>query len=638
MKKHTLSRMIIVAGMVLACGTMAMAADETITWTGAGDGFIGSGNNFTPDLGNNTVAQRHHFVIDNSTINITRLSDNNTWLDDGTTVDPTDPAVGSGKWGGKSMELSGTGYISNQAFSKNGLWNVKTFRIGEVGVGFLNQSGGTLDLSPGNGDQTQLFNSQGELRIGGFNKNDVDWNGIGTYTMTGGLLTNHGPFGSPADATGWVRLGESGTGTLSIGGTATVDLIEVSTEGVVNPSLAAITLGANVVDTGTNNALLEIIGTGATVNIDTLAMMGGFTNTIKFGLDGGAVSPINVAGGIADADGVGVYIAAGGWIEITGYEDLASGAVIDLIDTTNGFFGAETLSLGAASADHFLLGLDGTGKILQATAVSSPDYTSVTWDNNDVDGTAAGDLQWETGTNWDPEGTPSALSLCTIDNGDVVDLSGTGELAYGIELGATIATTLNVTGDLTVSTAVNVALGSTLTVDGTLTAQTATVAGTLAGSGTINVEPVEIEATGTVAPGGDGIGDLTIGEGELVIDTGATYNAGVSLGDGNLVEIAADRITLASAASAIHLGGTLAPQGVGRTSADFFSAGTTLKVVDNSAGGSITGTFTATPAAADDATSHIGQGAFLRDVNPTATGVDLDLFVALGGDADGDGK
>ena len=94
-----------------------------------------------------------------------------------------------------------------------------------------------------------------------------------------------------------------------------------------------------------------------------------------------------------------------------------------------------------------------------------PELATLTWDNNG----GAGDLQWETASNWDPEGEPDALSLCTIDNGDTVDLTQAGELAYGIELGASAAgTTLNVTGDLTVSNALNVHANGTLSATGTL--------------------------------------------------------------------------------------------------------------------------------------------------------------------------
>ncbi|NQU23933.1 MAG: hypothetical protein HQ567_21835, partial [Candidatus Nealsonbacteria bacterium] len=86
---------------------------------------------------------------------------------------------------------------------------------------------------------------------------------------------------------------------------------------------------------------------------------------------------------------------------------------------------------------------------------------------------------------------------------------------------------------------------------------------------------------------------------------------------------------------------------------EWFSPGTTLTVVDNSTDqGSVTGVpgetgveFAAVePAPAADETGHIGQGGFLRDVTYVRSGgaitrsVDLELFVALGGDSDGDGK
>jgi hypothetical protein len=114
-------------------------------------------------------------------------------------------------------------------------------------------------------------------------------------------------------------------------------------------------------------------------------------------------------------------------------------------------------------------------------------FNAITWNGNDG-------LDWETPTNWDPEGEPDAMSLCTIDNGDVVDLSEAGELAHGIELGETQATTLNVSGELTVAHAVNVHANGSLDVAGGLTATSLESAGTL-----------------TVQEGAAvGVGDLTI--------------------------------------------------------------------------------------------------------------------------------
>ncbi|NQU21727.1 MAG: hypothetical protein HQ567_10620, partial [Candidatus Nealsonbacteria bacterium] len=154
---------------------------------------------------------------------------------------------------------------------------------------------------------------------------------------------------------------------------------------------------------------------------------------------------------------------------------------------------------------------------------------------------------------------------------------------------------------------------------------------------------------------GDGVAAaVTIGEnGEVAFGPNATYNVEVSLGDGSA--IAADKI-IVSGSGGIYLDGTLAPRVAGRSDNSFFSD-EPVTIVDNSARGTLEGVAGDTLyefAAVDPAlpgpgepAPHLGQGAFLRGVNyvklnpefPTITeSVDLDLFIALGGDADGDGK
>ncbi|NQU25793.1 MAG: hypothetical protein HQ567_31275, partial [Candidatus Nealsonbacteria bacterium] len=153
----------------------------------------------------------------------------------------------------------------------------------------------------------------------------------------------------------------------------------------------------------------------------------------------------------------------------------------------------------------------------------------------------------------------------------------------------------------------------------------------------------EMEARGTLD-----VGTLTIGDGELVLGSGATYNAEVNLSNGPALE--ADKIVVSELGS-IHIDGTLAPKGVGRTDASFYSADT-LTIIDKHKDGIFTGfpgptgvEFAAVdPEPGTTASSHIGQGAFLRDVHyerlfvTVTTAVELDVFVALGGDSDGDGK
>ncbi|NQU25290.1 MAG: PEP-CTERM sorting domain-containing protein, partial [Candidatus Nealsonbacteria bacterium] len=274
--------------------------------------------------------------------------------------------------------------------------------------------------------------------------------------------------------------------------------------------------------------------------------------------------------------------------------------------------------------------------------------TGMTWDGGEFDWA---DAKWNSGH------TPVAGADMLINadtNDSVVTVVANFISAGSVTVGANNTATLIIadTKTLEVTGAVTVGASAMLTVDGTLTAGTATVAGTLAGSGTINADPIDV--TGTVAPGGDGIGTLTVGSGELGLDSAAAFNAQVSLA---VVEpgqqIAADRIEV-SAGGVLMLGGTLAVSGLGdRASADNWTAAGATVVVKELLGdigqggeGGEGHAFTAvTPEPNPAAPPHLGQGAFLRGVNyvkpnpddapDVISSVEIDLFVALGGDADG---
>jgi hypothetical protein len=63
---------------------------------------------------------------------------------------------------------------------------------------------------------------------------------------------------------------------------------------------------------------------------------------------------------------------------------------------------------------------------------------------------------------------------------------------------------------------IDVGAAATLTVDGTLIVDTVVVDGTLSGSGTISTSD-SIVINGILSPGGDGIGTLTFGSGEMAL-------------------------------------------------------------------------------------------------------------------------
>ncbi len=94
-----------------------------------------------------------------------------------------------------------------------------------------------------------------------------------------------------------------------------------------------------------------------------------------------------------------------------------------------------------------------------------------------------------------------------------------------------------------------------------------------------------------------------------------------------------DRVHLSETGS-MQLGGTLAVVGIDRSNANW-TAEVSRRIIDGAVTGAGFDAVTAEPGTT--ITSHIGQGVFLREVTTTAGGVDLELFIALGGDTNGDG-
>ncbi|NQU24322.1 MAG: hypothetical protein HQ567_23820, partial [Candidatus Nealsonbacteria bacterium] len=303
-------------------------------------------------------------------------------------------------------------------------------------------------------------------------------------------------------------------------------------------------------------------------------------------------------------------------------------------------------------------------KTYNATAITAvATGTTFTW--------GGGSGNWSS-LNWDDDGgelvLPAANAEMIIDaaGSDVtVTVDATSYMPAGpvtVANDASLAVEKNAT--LTVNGEVAVGPDGTLSVDGTLVADSGSVAGTLAGSGTINAAPIDV--TGTVAPGGAGIGALTLGSGELGLDPAATYEAQVSLAVVKPIEadkstqLATDQIVLADGNVALQMGGTLAISSLGdRTDAGYWAASPVI--IDNTVGGVIGKTclgdeeppcpgarfdaVTPAPPALGEPALHLGQGLFLRGgtgvtydrpgAGNVTHAVELDVLVALGGDGDG---
>lgn len=333
---------------VALIASSSMAA--TITWTGANSTAMGSGNNWSPDLGNVTVGAGYDMIVNSSATNIANISTNNDWIDSGTAVDGTDPVVGATKWGGASLSIGGTGATAGIVQ----LSTTKSLRVGEVGTGQIDiLDDGTLQLYAISG---AAATKTAELRIGGFDKDGVDWNGIGVVNVSGnGTITDTG---AGAVNSAFVRLGESGSGTLNLSDNATLSLTN-SNDGTADMG-EALRMGANNIDTGTNNSRLQLTGSNLTVDIETITMNGGFTNTIAFVDEGTGISVINSTGGLA--------VTTYGWIELADFG--AAAGVVDLIHSDVAFTNAAGLyanNVGTSSGWTLQVVSDGAGgEILQA--------------------------------------------------------------------------------------------------------------------------------------------------------------------------------------------------------------------------------------------------------------------------------
>ena len=282
------------------------------------------------------------------------------------------------------------------------------------------------------------------------------------------------------------------------------------------------------------------------------------------------------------------------------------------------------------------------------TLILSGSTTTYTW----VGGIGA----WKD-SDWDDGGG----SVTPPNNADMVIEAATGDLVtvdedfkagaangpaanvtVGIDGGGSDATLIIASGfELGATGTVDIHTGATLTVNGTLSPADTSVDGTLAGNGTIfsTTDAIEVKTTGTVAPSGV----LTLGGGEMSL--AGSFEAQVNAEAG---QTAGDQIAVS--AGILELGGTLKIAATGRTTFSNFEVEAVRRVVnvvgqDAAIGDGVGGgkSFDAVEPAISE---HVGEGSFLQAVEYTTPGVgfdniigvDVELFIAEGGDTNGDGK
>jgi hypothetical protein len=288
----------------------------------------------------------------------------------------------------------------------------------------------------------------------------------------------------------------------------------------------------------------------------------------------------------------GVVLAKPGEVYAIQLPNASSTGTLDLSDAS-GTFTMRWYNPRTGTFEGGIITIDGGGMVSLGSPPSSPSedwviliestVTPVTaiWDNNG----GGGNLQWETPTNWDPDGKPDATSRCTIDNGDIVDLSRAGELAKSIELGQTTPTTLNVSGNLTVSTAANVGEYGTLNVSGGLTT------GEFNSAGSVTIGAAATDATGVGLP--------SLG---AVVVTGGSINSAVEI---DTPSLNIDTGSVTSVGATVAGGATVTGGGSLDTGTGLFEAAS----LNVSSGGSYTGTgglVAATVTVADGALSTVG--------------------------------
>ncbi len=155
---------------------------------------------------------------------------------------------------------------------------------------------------------------------------------------------------------------------------------------------------------------------------------------------------------------------------------------------------------------------------------------------------------------------------------------------------------------------------------------------------TATTEAIEINVGGTIAP----TGVLTLGGGEMSL--AGSFEAQVNAEVG---QTAGDQILITDNTT-LELGGTLKITAAGRTTYSNFEASAMRRVVDNPGTGAIgadVGVGESFAAVEPAISEHVGEGSFLQGVEYTTPvdfdniiGVDVELFIAKGGDTDGDGK
>ena len=364
----------VAAGLMLVAGSMAQAAiTMTSTWVGTGTTttqndviyglFTGDdpnsaktvnafdNGNWSPGFGG--VNAQTLLVVNDGAPNDSRI-----WMNQEFWCDESYSKFGRMELNGGTMQLI------------DGTVAFKTSRIGETstnGQSVFTQTGGTF------------YMNEGELRIGA-NGGNQGWAGNGLFDQQGGLFSTTGGLFPGGNVTIQRNAGiYSGfsRGEWRISGTATVDL------GLSDTGGAALGFGPG--NGSENSSILSIIGSTATINIDSIRMAtnplasGEYprSGVIQYSFDETGVSPIHLNGG---GSGLGAVLTQG-YLDLnyTG-TGLATGTVLDLITGGPITLDAASFSLRPEDTTDWEMFLNESSDTLQVRYLGAPGPGGVVFD------------------------------------------------------------------------------------------------------------------------------------------------------------------------------------------------------------------------------------------------------------------
>ena len=364
----------IFSGLVFVAGSVAHAQiSTTSTWVGTGTTTTQNDVIYGLFTGDDPNSAKYANAFDNgnwspgySGVNAQTLlivnhgapNDSRVWMNQEFWVDLFMGKIGQMELNGGTMQLI------------DGTVAFKTSRIGQTntnGQSIFTQNGGTF------------YMNAGEFRVGANGTSNGP--GDGLFDLKGGVFSTAGGLFPGGNVTIQRNAGiYSGfsRGEWRISGTATVDL------GLSDvPDGAALGFGPG--DGSENSSILSIIGSTATINIDSIRMAtnplasGEYprSGVIQYSFDETGVSPIHLNGG---GSGLGAVLTQG-YLDLnyTG-TGLATGTVLDLITGGPITLDAASFSLRPEDTTDWEMFLNESSDTLQVRYLGAPGPGGVVFD------------------------------------------------------------------------------------------------------------------------------------------------------------------------------------------------------------------------------------------------------------------